>query len=287
MKSSFARTIASTLLCLFAFASASLAATKKPLSLPFGLAVDAKGNLYVANSGGNDILVYSPAYAQIPTKTITQSVSNPTGVAFDHFGNLWIANYGTSNGGANGSISEYTNGKQNTSGTITNGILAPEALAIDGLGNIWVENDYLNVTIYGQQSVYGPTNNLVRTLNFSSSVYGIAFQPGTFAWGSNSATTFVAVTPALVGGALNGGGYGNDTGVALASDASGNVYIGNLDGSVNIATTQGAEYFVVQLPFAPKGIAVDSKRERIYFSDYNGNTIAVYSTAGVLLKTIQ
>jgi hypothetical protein len=62
----FAR-IACTLLCLCAFASAGFAAPK-PISYPRGLAVDAKGNLYVANSGGNDILVYNPSYSQMMAK---------------------------------------------------------------------------------------------------------------------------------------------------------------------------------------------------------------------------
>ena len=148
MKSAKTFACFATLLCLVAFASASFAATK-PLSLPKGLAVDSKGNLYVANSGGNDILVYSTAYTQVAAKTITQNVSNPSGVAFDAAGNLWVSNTGTSNGGANGSIAEYTNGKQNTAASITNGVLGPNAIAVDGLGNIWVENDYVNITVYG------------------------------------------------------------------------------------------------------------------------------------------
>ena len=41
---------------------ASFAATK-PLNSPQGLALDSKGNLYVANNGGNQILIYTPARA--------------------------------------------------------------------------------------------------------------------------------------------------------------------------------------------------------------------------------
>lgn len=97
----------------------------KTLSYPKGLAVDGSGNVYVANSGGNEILVYNPTYVQQTGKTITKNISNPSGVAFDTAGNLWVANYGTSNGGANGSVAEYTNGVQNTANIITNGILGP------------------------------------------------------------------------------------------------------------------------------------------------------------------
>jgi len=61
---------AATVLCLLVFATASFAVTPT-IDLPRGLAVDAKGNLYVANVGGNNILVYSPGYVLQKSKTIT------------------------------------------------------------------------------------------------------------------------------------------------------------------------------------------------------------------------
>jgi len=281
----FAR-IVCTLLCLCAFTSASFAATK-PLSYPRGLAVDAKGNLYVANSGGNDILVYNPNYGQTTAKTITQNISNPSGVAFDPQGNLWVSNYGTSNGGANGSVAEYTNGKQNTNASITSGILGPNAIAVDGLGNVWVENDYTNVTVYAPSYVYTQPYSLIRTLTPSPTVYGITVSDGAFSWGANGGVSQVAATPVVVSGTISGFAYGNDNGYALASDASGQVYMGNTDGSVNIASPLVFEYGFLQLTFAPSGIAIDNARGRVYLSNYNGNSISVYSTAGALLHTIQ
>jgi DNA-binding beta-propeller fold protein YncE len=286
MKSSNRFRLAATLLCLLAFASASIAATN-PLSYPRGLAVDAKGNLWVANSGDNNILVFSPGYAQQKADTITQGISNPTGVAFDPLGNLWVSNYGTSNGGANGSVSEYTAGKQNTSASITNGILGPNAIAVDGMGNIWVESDYINVTVYAPSSVYAQPFSLLKTLAPTSTVYGITVSDGTFSWGCNTAVTQVAATPVIASGAFSGYTYGNDTGFALASDASGNVYMANFDGSVNIASPLMYEYGFVHLSFVPSGIAVDSVRGRVYFSNSAENSISVYSTAGTLLKTIK
>jgi NHL repeat len=278
--------IASTLLCLFALASASFGATN-PLSYPKGLAVDAKGNLWVANSGDNNILEFSSAYKQETTGTITQGISNPSGVAFDAQGNLWVANYGTSNGGANGSVSEYATGKQNTAASITSGILGPQAIAVDGLGDVWVENDFVNVTVYASSSAYSQPLSPIQTLTPTFPMYGIAVSDGAFAWGSNSGTYFVAATPALTSGGISGYYFGNDNGVALASDASGNVYMGNTDGSVNISSPLGYEYTFVQLSFSPSGIAVDNARGRVYISNYNGKSISVYSTAGALLKTIQ
>src|SRR5579872_7058305 len=73
------------LLCVVVFASASLAATN-PLNNPRGLAVDAKNNLYVANtlggaSGTGNVLVYSPTYVLQSTMTIKQDINLPIGVA--------------------------------------------------------------------------------------------------------------------------------------------------------------------------------------------------------------
>jgi DNA-binding beta-propeller fold protein YncE len=280
-----ARTIASTLLLVATFATASFAATK-PLSTPKGLAVDAKGNLYVANSSGNDILVYSPSYVQETSKTISQNVINPTGVAFDPWGHLWVANYGTSNGGANGSVAEYVNGVQNTNANITNGILGPNAIAVDPLGDVWVENDFVNVTIYTSTYPDTPPTTLARTFAPVFPMYGIAFGYGEFLYGSNKAVSVVTAAPTLATGATDGFGWSNDTGLAMGADAKGNVYMGNLDGSVNI-NGLGFESSFVKLSFAPTGIAVDSTRGRVYISNANGNSISVYSTAGALLHTIQ
>ena len=93
-------------LCLAVLASASFAATKNHLNNPLGLAVDASSNLYIANHGANQILVYNSGYAQQTAKTITTGIAEPTGLAIDPYGNLWVANY------SSGSITEYTAGVQ-------------------------------------------------------------------------------------------------------------------------------------------------------------------------------
>lgn len=90
-----ARTIASTLMSLLFLAAASFAATK-PLINPEGLALDSKGNLYVANEGGNQVLIYNPSYQQLTVKTISINLNGPTGVAFDGSGNLWVSNINSS-----------------------------------------------------------------------------------------------------------------------------------------------------------------------------------------------
>jgi streptogramin lyase len=136
------------------FASTSFAALK--LKQPAGLAVDSAGNLYVANFGLNNILVYSPNYVQLFAKTIKQNISGPEAVAIDTYGNVWVANFFGNANGTSGYITEYTAGVQNTSATINNEISGPLYLAFDGLDNLWVLNNGASVTIYSPTNAYAP-----------------------------------------------------------------------------------------------------------------------------------
>jgi DNA-binding beta-propeller fold protein YncE len=276
--------IASTLFCLLVFASASFAA-KNPLNFPMGLAVDAKGNLWVANYGDNNILVFSPGYA-LQKETITQGITLPTGVAFDPQGNLWVTNDG------NFTVTEYTGGAQITSSTITNGVFAPQGIAIDGLGNIWVNNDDTDVAVYGSPSAFTPPTNPIRTINPGILVFGMAIGAGTFSYGSSAQVNFVSADTVLQSGTTYDGVQTlTNTGFALATDARGDVYMGNFDGSVQIfVPLSGGQAIIVpylQLSFVPSGIALDNVRERVYISNTYGNSISVYNTAGALLKTIE
>ncbi len=65
------------------------------------------------------------------------------------------------------------------------------------------------------------------------------------------------------------------------------LYIANYSGQVNVLHTNNSQTTFVDLKFSPAGIAIDNVRGRVYISNFNGDSIAVYSTAGVLLHTIK
>ncbi len=291
MKRNFLGIIAASLLCLFALAVAGFAATN-PLNEPNGLAVDAQGNLWVANTGSNNVVVFNSSYQQVTGETITAGISHPTGIAIDPFGNLWVANYNPSNGGAQGSITEYTKGVQQDP-VITKGISFPEAIAIDGAGNIWVQNDGNNLTVYAQPvltHVGVPT--LAQTFGLTGPLYGLGVSGGTVAWGTQTTVLFGSATVALASGSPEGlqattEAPSEDVPQAMATDASGDFYIGNQSGLVNVQKTNAPQATFVELKFTPAGIAVDNVRGRVYISNFGGNSVAVYSTAGALLHTIQ
>jgi len=121
-----------TILTVFAFfaLAACQAWATIPLSQPSGVAVDPQGNIYVANSATNQILVYDVNRVQRSSKTISAGLAHPSGLAFDSNGNLWVANYGQT--GYDSSVTEYNSkGQQNTGATITANLQFTLGIAVD------------------------------------------------------------------------------------------------------------------------------------------------------------
>ena len=274
------KNIICTLLCLVFFASLSFAASG--LNNPSALAVDAKGNLWVANQGANNILKFNVNYVLQPKATITAGINAPTGIALDPLGNLWVVD------SVNGEVTEYANGVQNTAATITDEIVSPAGLAIDGLGNIWVANAFSNVTVYAENAPFAAHASLIRTFTPGTPVYSIAIVGGSLAWGSLSQASLTAIESELVRTPSTLAIANSKTTLALAGGAKGLVYMANIDGTISVYTpaTNATTQFL-NLGAVPTGIVVDKARGRVYISNGAANTISVYSTTGVLLHTIQ
>jgi DNA-binding beta-propeller fold protein YncE len=103
---------------------------------PQGLAIDATGNLYVANPNGvpPTVTIYPPG-STTPSLTLSQDLTVPTAVAVDKKGNVWVSN---EEGSDAGSVVEFPAG-QRTPSTVING-LNPLGVAVDSRGNLYVEN---------------------------------------------------------------------------------------------------------------------------------------------------
>jgi serine/threonine protein kinase, bacterial len=63
------------------------------LNGPYGVAVDAAGNLYVADDGNNQVLKL-PAGSGAPTVLPFTGLNYPNGVAVDTAGNLYVTDEG-------------------------------------------------------------------------------------------------------------------------------------------------------------------------------------------------
>lgn len=296
----FAR-IAAALVCLAA--SASLAATH-PLNQPMGLAVDAKGNLYVANHGGNQILVYNPTAQQMTAKTITTNINGPMHLTFDAQGNLWVANLNSGSTSVE-YFSEYgPNGKPiNTAYTSNAGasFIVP-AFAVDGVGDFWISD------IEGTGQPFLVAQNGPGIYNGGGVIDVFYEQPGTYtavaahgpwlAMGTATSASWELVG-SLLGGNLDlhflgsSGNPGNGV-LAMIFDNNGNLYYATDQGYgvsgvwfVNIPTA-AAPSLNVNVGYRLSGMAVDSVHGRLYLSNASTNKIEIYSTSTwLLVGTIQ
>jgi uncharacterized protein (TIGR03437 family) len=138
---------------------------------PAALAVDAAGNVYIAEPvngrvrkltvGGNIVTVagggssFSPPFGDGGLATLATLVS-PTAVAVDAAGNVYIAdreNYNVRKVATNGTISTVAGtgkefnlrGGNGDGGPATSAIVTPSAIAVDAAGNLYIaEDDFLN-----------------------------------------------------------------------------------------------------------------------------------------------
>jgi sugar lactone lactonase YvrE len=125
----------------------------KGINIPKDCAIDAHGNLWVANIGGS-VTEYKEGSAKLAT-IITNGVPDPNGIAIDHSGNIYVSNGGANQTPAN--VVVYAPGAKSPTKTITDGVQSPIGIAIDASGTLYVTN-YLqnNVKKYraGQDNPY-------------------------------------------------------------------------------------------------------------------------------------
>jgi sugar lactone lactonase YvrE len=264
----------------------AIALTPPPGTGPVtGMAFDAYGNLWVADSTNNTVSKYTAAQlasggsaapavvlssVSLSPYTYYRNIMGPHGLAFDAGGNLWVAN--TNPGYYDGSTAaEFTPGQLATSGTPTplyevrgdycgwrcRYFHTPLALAFDASGDLWVSDpelerllmyppDQLKPTPLGsslpdvQLQDGGPyfEHGTDTPLDFPT---GLSFDPAGNLWVSLGITNrLVKFTPSQ----LATGGFpeaaavmlsGNATALSsprgLAFDASGNIWVANSDGN--------------------------------------------------------
>lgn len=175
---------------------------------PSGLAVDAQGNIYVADKGNNMIRKITAegvttTFAGITTPGYVNAVStiaefnNPSGVVFDASGNLYVADLGNSavrKIAPNGDVSAVVGNPTATSDLLNQ----PQSITIDKNGNLFV------------------SDQTGRVLEISNNIlYSLAGIASVADYGDGSGT-----------GALFNSPQG------LAADAQGNIYVADYNNNV-------------------------------------------------------
>jgi sugar lactone lactonase YvrE len=218
---------------------------------PYGAAVDASGNVYVADTGNDTIRKITPA-GVVTTLAGTAGAAGstdgigaaatlfaPQGVATDSAGNLYVASGSTIRKiTPAGVVSTFAGGKVDTCGMAycsTDGMGAaasfggPVGVAADSAGNIYVADTYSLGDVFG-------SSGTIRKITPAGLVSTFAGTAGTT--GSTDGTGAAAR-------------FNNPTG--LATDSAGNIYVADS----------------YRLPFPPFGASL-------------GNTIRKITPAGVV-----
>ena len=158
------------------FGGDGASAASAQLNTPLGLAVDASGNLYIADFSNNRIRMVSPSgtistvagsgnsgYSGDGGPAVNAQLNTPTGVAIDAAGNLYIADAGNyvirkvSTGGTISTIAgNGTAGYSGDGGIAVNAqLINPRAIAVDAVGNILIADGSTLI-----RQVIFPTGNI-------------------------------------------------------------------------------------------------------------------------------
>lgn len=156
------------------------------LNLPFGLAVDKNGTLYVVNIGGNTVTEYLHGH-KTPSFTITTGLSGPYGIAVDSNLNVFVSNLN------NNTVTAYHAHKTSPYATISGVGPNPVGVGVDHKNNVYVCDDSDNTIYKIPHGSITPQNSGLTGLN---GPIGIVFAPlDAKAYVSDFGATEVAIYP--------------------------------------------------------------------------------------------
>jgi large repetitive protein len=229
------------------------------LEYPFGVAVDAKGDVFIADSENDRVVEIPAGGAQI---TVPASGLNyPTGVAVDGAGDVFIAD---SN---NNRVVEVPAGG-GAQIRVGSGLSYPSGVAVDGAGDVFIA-DSNNNRVVEIPAGGGAQITVGSGLSYPS---GVAVDGAGDVFVADSNNNRVVEVPAGGGSQITvGSGLYLPTGVAV--DAAGDVFIA--DGPdyevVEVAAGGGAQTTIGSGQYYP-GVAVDGKGD-VFIVDTNSDSV--------------
>ncbi len=235
------------------------------LNAPQGVAVDGKGNVFVADTANNAVKEIAASGA---ITTLGSGFSAPTGVAIDGAGNIVVADTG------NSEVKQIVKqGGYTTVNTLGSGFSSPQGVAVDGKGDVFVADTGNN-----EVKRIAAGNGAIKTLGSGySSPQGVAVDGADDIFiadtGNKEVEEIVAGgnTPTPIGS-----GFSAPQGVAV--DGVGDVFVTDSGKVTQIPPSGG---FTTLNPIvtsgltSPQGVAVDALGN-VFVTDSTVNSVYKY-----------
>lgn len=147
-----------------------------------GVAADAEGNIYYADTNNNKIMKYNSS-GNFLTQWNTPAGSNPKGLAIDQQGNVYVSLW------TNNFVLKYNNtGTLQTDFKPNEGTSTPNGIAVDSAGNVYVSGGSNSQSIYRYDAT-GSTRTTVVEGSSSTSFQGVAVDRSGYIYTVNTGVT--------------------------------------------------------------------------------------------------
>jgi len=268
----------------------SLGSVSNGLDNPYGAAVDASGNIYVANYGAFKDLGSISEY-NVTTHTwstfTTTSISNPSAITIDNSGNVYVLNYQVQDNGnhkGNGYVTEY-NSTGGLVATIVEGLGPATGIAINNSnGNLDVAEESANMGngVIAEYTTNGALNFTLTDTHIPNPVNVATDNAGNIYVLDNTnndvvkySSTGTYISTVVTSGLTNPFG--------LYVDGSGNIYVSDsgAGGTNSIEVYNASGTFLTNLSGLsdPEGMATDSKGN-LFVTDFTNQTLTEYPATG-------
>ncbi len=260
------------------------------LKAPADAAIDAKGNIWVADKGNNRIQQFNPGgeyFSKFGSEgTGNGQLKGPSALAIDAKGNIWVVDHGNHRVQKFNEKGEYLT-KFGAYGS-TNGLFnGPEGIAIDAKGNIYVSDS-------SRVQKFNEAGEFLKRLGTKGSGAGQISEPGGIDigpngsvwiadWANNRVTVFDEAGEYVRQFGTSGSGDGQFKHPnSIDVDAKGNVWVGDHENNRVELFDQEGKYILQfgskgsgagQFSFVPPmGIATDDKGH-LWVTDPNNSRV--------------
>ena len=244
---------------------------------PGGVAVDALGNMYVADSSHGQVIL-EPAGGGAPV-VVDNNLSFPSGIAVDGAGNVYIADSGN-----NRVVMDTLTSSGYVQNTVpTSALNTPGSVAVDYNGDLFIADTFNSRILEETNSQFVSSSAWTESVIPTSTLSN----PGGVAVDA-AGDIYIADTynSRILQESPTAGGYNETTlpvtaslvnPLAVAVDGNGNVYFTSFIGSgVQKMTPSAGSYIETTLPYAsgifPAALTVDGIGN-LYIADSNSNSV--------------